>query len=348
MKTLSLALAVAGLLFFDLGSAPAVLSATGNLVVASQPQGAGVYVDGRFAGETPITLTHVTAGDHRVRLVKDGYLENVRIVSVAGERSATVRTALTPYAAPPPLARQLEAAGTGEVHSMLPWIAMGLGGAGVGGYLATRSPSSSSSAPSAPSAPANSRPTAGTLVAVPSTGLGASTTIRFSAAGASDPNGDALTFAWDFGDGLRATAAGPSHVYSTADTFTVTVTVSDASLSASASGTVTTKSLTGTWRGPLVAGNQTFNTTLVLSQNVASLSGTFADGTENTGTVAGSVTSNTPNITLTVTAQQTQFTFTGNPSAAINTFTGLANGNMPGASGKTTKLTNAAWTLTRQ
>jgi RHS repeat-associated protein len=50
--------------------------------------------------------------------------------------------------------------------------------------------------------------------------------IQFSGL-ASDPDGDALTFAWDFGDGGTASVQNPAHVYTAPGTFTVTLTVSD-------------------------------------------------------------------------------------------------------------------------
>ena len=41
----------------------------GTLVVASDPPGAAVYVDGQFVGETPLDVRNLPPGDHRVRLV---------------------------------------------------------------------------------------------------------------------------------------------------------------------------------------------------------------------------------------------------------------------------------------
>jgi hypothetical protein len=58
--------------------------------------------------------------------------------------------------------------------------------------------------------------------------------IAMSAAGSSDPDGDALTYGWDFGDGGSATGVSTSHAYATAGQYDVAVTVSDGSLSASA------------------------------------------------------------------------------------------------------------------
>ncbi len=51
--------------------------------------------------------------------------------------------------------------------------------------------------------------------------------VDFNGAGSSDPDGDLLTYVWDFGDQTSDTGATPSHMYSAAGTFHVTLTVSD-------------------------------------------------------------------------------------------------------------------------
>ncbi|MDX2603758.1 PQQ-dependent sugar dehydrogenase [Streptomyces caniscabiei] len=53
--------------------------------------------------------------------------------------------------------------------------------------------------------------------------------VRFSSAGTSDQDGDALTYSWDFGDGGTSTAANPSHTYKKNGTYTATVTAKDPS-----------------------------------------------------------------------------------------------------------------------
>ncbi|MET8051608.1 PQQ-dependent sugar dehydrogenase [Streptosporangium sp. NPDC005286] len=52
-------------------------------------------------------------------------------------------------------------------------------------------------------------------------------TVAFSSAGSSDPDGDALTYSWAFGDGGTSTAANPTHTYTTDGTRTATLTVRD-------------------------------------------------------------------------------------------------------------------------
>ncbi|MET0418671.1 MAG: PQQ-dependent sugar dehydrogenase, partial [Actinoplanes sp.] len=52
-------------------------------------------------------------------------------------------------------------------------------------------------------------------------------TVAFSSAGSSDPDGDALTYSWNFGDGTTSTAANPTKTYSTNGTYSATLTVRD-------------------------------------------------------------------------------------------------------------------------
>jgi hypothetical protein len=56
----------------------------GALVVDSRPAGAKVYVDGKLAGTTPMSLPSVPAGSHAIRLEHDGYRRwssSVRVVA---------------------------------------------------------------------------------------------------------------------------------------------------------------------------------------------------------------------------------------------------------------------------
>lgn len=53
--------------------------------------------------------------------------------------------------------------------------------------------------------------------------------VRFSSAGTSDGDGDALTYAWDFGDGGTSSEADPTHTYRKNGTYTATLTATDPS-----------------------------------------------------------------------------------------------------------------------
>jgi PKD repeat protein len=54
--------------------------------------------------------------------------------------------------------------------------------------------------------------------------------VAMSAAGSSDPDGDALTFSWTFGDGSQGAGVAASHAYSEAGHYHVSLTASDGSL----------------------------------------------------------------------------------------------------------------------
>ncbi|MFJ5259759.1 carbohydrate-binding protein [Streptomyces sp. NPDC088387] len=74
--------------------------------------------------------------------------------------------------------------------------------------------------------------------------------VQFSSAGSSDPEGGALTYSWNFGDGSTSTQANPSHTYTTAGTFRPTLTVRDP------------QGLTGTASLVITAGNTAPTVTL--------------------------------------------------------------------------------------
>jgi PKD repeat protein len=58
--------------------------------------------------------------------------------------------------------------------------------------------------------------------------------VQFDGSASSDPDGDTLTYSWDFGDGTSGTGAKPTHLYPVAGTYNVGLTVSDGPLSSSA------------------------------------------------------------------------------------------------------------------
>ncbi|BBZ31538.1 PQQ-dependent sugar dehydrogenase [Mycolicibacterium confluentis] len=51
--------------------------------------------------------------------------------------------------------------------------------------------------------------------------------VQFSSGGSKDPEGQPLSYSWDFGDGNTSTDANPTHTYTTKDKYTVILTVTD-------------------------------------------------------------------------------------------------------------------------
>jgi PKD repeat protein len=63
--------------------------------------------------------------------------------------------------------------------------------------------------------------------------------VQFSSAGSSDPDGDALIYGWDFGDGSAvSSASNPSHTYDSTGPFTATLVVTDSNGAASAPASI--------------------------------------------------------------------------------------------------------------
>ena len=72
----------------------------------------------------------------------------------------------------------------------------------------------------------NSPPTTKMSVS-PSGTLKVGDSVQFDATGSSDPNGDPLTFEWEFGDGNTGTGQTVNHIYNSQGTFTAKLCVSD-------------------------------------------------------------------------------------------------------------------------
>lgn len=58
-------------------------------------------------------------------------------------------------------------------------------------------------------------------------------TVNFNGAASYDPDGDTITYLWDFGDGTTSTLRSPVHTFNSAGTYIVKLTVYDATLAAS-------------------------------------------------------------------------------------------------------------------
>jgi PKD repeat protein len=301
---------------FALG-APAVSAvsapAEGNLSVVTDPVGAAVFVNGESKGVTPLKLDGVVAGDHRITVVKDGYLENSRVVRVEAGETRAVEVQLTSSAGQASHAAQIQpgGGGGGGVPTWV-WIAAAAGG-GTAAYLLLRD--------------TNEPPPPPTVSVTPTTGLQAARSFAFSAQ-ATDPDGDALTFNWDFGDSSTGTGQNASKVYNNAGNFTATVTASDGEESSTGSASVTVRGMAGTWRGAIQV-SPDFPFTLTLSQNGTNVTGSFRDdlGIFPPGTVAGTVSGpNQVRLTVTV-ADFNPFTLTGTTSDDINRVSGNTTGS---------------------
>ncbi len=68
--------------------------AFGYLSVDSSPSGAKVYVDGDYAGETPLKDYKLPTGEHEIKIVKDGYQNFTKTVTISPGEKASVAASL--------------------------------------------------------------------------------------------------------------------------------------------------------------------------------------------------------------------------------------------------------------
>jgi PKD repeat protein len=132
--------------------------------------------------------------------------------------------------------------------SILCVLTLALGGCGGGGG------SSAPTTPTQTTTPAVNRAPAITAASVnPGWGISTLTTHVFTSS-ATDPDGDAITYSWDFGNGTAGTSADGSVVYNNADTnaYQATLTVRDSKgMSTSTTVSVASVTMAGTWAGTL-------------------------------------------------------------------------------------------------
>ncbi len=130
------------------------------------------------------------------------------------------------------------------------------------------------------STPTNNPPTV-TATAHPTFGIAQLTAFAFSAT-TSDPDGDPVTVAWNFGDGGSASGSTATHTYTAGGSMGVVATASDGKggTTASAPVAVTVGSMTGNWSGTV---NLDFCLSGVTKPVTASL-------TQTGGSIAGTVT----------------------------------------------------------
>lgn len=68
----------------------------GSIIVASEPAGAEVSMDGKVRGVTPLTLERVDAGEHAVRVALEGFHPVQEQIRVAGREAVPFRVTLQP------------------------------------------------------------------------------------------------------------------------------------------------------------------------------------------------------------------------------------------------------------
>ncbi len=159
-------------------------------------------------------------------------------------------------------------------------IALTLSGCGGGGSSPT-TPSTppittTPPPPTPPTPPANRNPVINSLNVSPAFGIAGLTSFAMTTSG-SDPDGDPVTFEWDFGDGTRGAGTAFSKTYTGSGVATVRVTASDGKGgAASDSRTATIGNMTGTWAGTVtINAGQAAAATMILTQSGGVVTGTM-------------------------------------------------------------------------
>ena len=333
----SVSLALAATMVVGAGAAESPkgsAGAAGALSVTTEPDNADVYVDGRLAGQTPATVAALAAGEHRVRIVKSGYLENARVVTLtAGEPShLNVKLTKTTGVSNETAAGQVTSTGGGGGGGSKKWLWVGLAGAGAAVAVVALMPH-------------NKAPVPGTITVSPTgTGMAGQTSFTFTSTGASDPDGDTLTKTWTSSDGGSGTGDTFTRTFATAGSFQVNLKVSDGKLDAStpaASATVG-PSVTGTWA---CGTDQGFgaNVSYTLTQSGTSLTGSITLSGAVTGTLSGVTGSVGSSLThpAAVNWTSTAFTVTGFPGTFTISFSGTTVAAGTSATGTLTDNSSA-------
>jgi hypothetical protein len=73
---------------------------TGQIIMGSTPAGAGIYLDNKYSGTTPLVLANIPGGSHTLVLRLSGYQEWTSAVTVAGGSYTEVSGTLVPATAP--------------------------------------------------------------------------------------------------------------------------------------------------------------------------------------------------------------------------------------------------------
>jgi hypothetical protein len=206
-----------------------------------------------------------------------------------------------------------------------------------GGSKGGGSTPTSPSTPATPATPQNRPPVIGSMNFAPAFGIAQLTRFSFNAS-ASDPDGDAISYAWDVA-GNPFTGTNDTITFSGGGSGTARVTVTDSKgATATDTRTFVVGSMTGTWAGSF--GSWVF--TSHLTQNFTSITGDYADqlGPGRLDPAVANTVDVNGNIKLRYKqAVFSDFTFTGTMDASGRRITGVVNGS---------GYTNSPFTMTKQ
>lgn len=255
--------------------------ACGGLAVVSEPPGSSVLVDGTPVGVTPLLVETLRTGQHRVLLVKGGYLTQKRDVYVSSGRTTSLRTRLTPLSQPlgtvPAQADvpEGEKKNGSKLKYIVPAGIAAIGGAVVAYKIATK----------------NEPPVAVGTISPTATGLARLTNYIFDGSGSRDPNKDNVTYVWDFGDGTTGSGERTTKRFDRPGAFLVRLTVSDGKLSSTVDvGSINViNNLEGTWVGRHSSFTNT-HTLIIGSQGASPFAGTWTvSGFAGRGAMSGTL-----------------------------------------------------------
>jgi PKD repeat protein/fibronectin type 3 domain-containing protein len=226
------------------------LSVTFNAAASSSPHGIAAYAwdfgDGSTATGPHPSHTFTTPGIHKVSLrITDqaGRHEVANRTVVAGHRWPTANFSVSPSSGQPPLTVTLDPGASNHPNGLPLTYEWDLGDGTIftatdnapfchvyqtGNFtprLVVRDPNGGFDARQQSVAVANQAPIA--LVDWDVGGGEAPLTVNFFGDASYDPDGDAITFLWNFGDGNTSTESNPTHTFTTPGDYTVTLTVTD-------------------------------------------------------------------------------------------------------------------------
>jgi hypothetical protein len=95
---------------------------TGSLDITTSPSGARILLDTVDLGETPVSLTNKTVGNHTLTVVKEGYVTAEYMVTVVENRTTQITISLVPPS--PPLPDTLRASGPAPASLIAGFIAL--------------------------------------------------------------------------------------------------------------------------------------------------------------------------------------------------------------------------------